>query len=107
MKEKSLMTWFSAGSYADVGITAMGLNIGLKEVGVVAAPLVESGRFDYASMLRIGTTAVMVGLYALSKEKNSRFAFSFEKSIQVSNIIAWGINVMNAAQIIYGQLPKS
>lgn len=107
MRGKELMTSFMVGNFVDVGLTNIGLNIaGFKEVGLVASNIVESGHLNSAVLLRSGVTAVLIGLYALNKDHGTRFAFSFEKALQYSNYIVWGINALNAAQIIYERLPK-
>ena len=96
------------GGLVDTGLTATALSIpGFKEVGIIGSGLVELGSFDTVAMARIGVTALMIGLYAVAKKDGSRFTYSFEKSLQISNVIVWSINIINAAQIIYEVLPKS
>jgi hypothetical protein len=51
--------------------------------------------------------AFYVGLYALTKEKNNRFAFSFEKAIKAGNIMWWGFVAFNTAQIAAELIAKS
>ena len=107
MKERALMASFFAGGLAGVGITSLGLSMGgFKEAGVIASGLVEEGRFDDAVIVRIGVTVLMTGLYAILKERDSEFAPSLEKSLQISNVIVWAVDLLSAMQIVYEIVPK-
>jgi len=52
-------------------------------------------------------TVLMTGLYTILKEKDSKFAFSPEKSLQISNAIVWAVNLLGVMQIVYEIVPKS
>lgn len=99
-QEKGLMLSFAIANIADVATTSVGLGLeGFREIGPVGHTLVENGVLNEAFLVRTGVTVAMIGMYALTKKRNSRWAFSFEKAIQISNMIAWGVAVLNAAQI--------
>ena len=107
MKERKLMTSFMVGNVVDVALTGTALSMsGFSEVGIMGSGLIESGRLDQAAMIRTGVTAMMIAFYALAKETGSKLTFTLERSLQISNTIAWSVNVLTTAQIIYEMLPK-
>jgi hypothetical protein len=108
MKEKRLMTSFFVASFTDVALTHYALDTidGAREIGLMGAGLIEDGRFDDAAMIRIGFVVLMVGMYALNEARETRWAYSFEKSLQISNVIVWSVNAINFAQIMYESAPK-
>lgn len=99
MKEKVIMTSVLAAGFADVGTTAIGLNSGFREVGILASQMVESGHTTEAYLTRIAVSAILIGIYAVSKEYPNKFTNSIDKGIRIGNIFAWGIAALNAAQI--------
>jgi hypothetical protein len=102
MKEKGLMTSFFLAGAVDVASTTYGLTLeGFNEVWIVGGPMVESGHFSNAALLRTAVTVSMIGMYALTKTHNSRWAFSFEKAMSIGNAICWGFNVFNVSQIVH------
>ena len=73
MSEKGLMTSFFMAGLFDVSSTAIGLRMGFQEVGPLASGVVESGNIHVAFISRMAVTAVMLGLYALTKKHNNRW----------------------------------
>lgn len=101
MKEKDLMTSFFLANVADIATTSYGMSVvGLKEVGVVGSHLAESGHISDAFLVRTAVTAGMIGLYAITKQHGSRWAFSFETAMHIANIISWSAIVLNTVQIL-------
>lgn len=94
------MTSVLSAGFADVGTTAMGLNFGFSEVGILPSYMVESGLTTEAYMTRIAVSAVLIGIYALSKQYPHKYTDAVDKGIRIGNIIAWGVAALNAAQLI-------
>jgi len=99
MKEKPLMTSFLAVNFLDIATTAYGVGVGFQEVGFYGKGAVESGNIDNAFLLRTAVTAIYIGTYALAEKYGSKFAFPIEKSMQIANVIAWGVAVFNVIQV--------
>jgi len=93
------MTSLLAASVADVVTTGVGLNVGLTESGFAGSHFIESGNPDAAYVSRVAVTALLIGVYALSKEYPGRFSYSIDKAMNILNVVAWGIVVLNTAQI--------
>lgn len=100
MKEKVIMTSVLTAGFADVGTTAMGLNMGFVEVGILPSHMIESGLATEAYITRIAVSAVLIGIYALSKQYPHKFTDSVDKGIRIGNIVAWGVAALNAVQLI-------
>lgn len=101
MKEKFIMTTFFAGGMADIATTAIGLNAGFKEIGFLGSYMSEMNNMTGAYIVRTAISAILIGLYALTKEKNSRFAISFDGAVRISNVISWGVVALNAVQVAH------
>jgi len=95
------MTTFFAGGMADVLSTEIGLQVGLNEAGIMGKSHIEAGRGHEAYMVRIAVTAVLIGLYALSKKHGGRWEFPLDKAIRIGNLITWGADVLNVVQIAH------
>ena len=101
MKEKALMTSFSAANLVDVAASMYAhSNLNFKEIGFAADKFAESGELYTAAIVRTGVTALLIGSYALSKTSGSRLSFSYEKTIRIGNLIHWGVNAINVVQIV-------
>lgn len=96
------MTAFFVAGMGDVATTAFGLAGGFLERGVAGRYLVEAGSPVNAMILRTAVTAVLIGTYALSQEKDWRYKFSFDRAIRISNIITWGVLAFNTIQFAPG-----
>lgn len=94
-----MMTTFLVGGLGDVATTAVGLSNGFREVGPLGSQLMEADNHTGAYVARIAVTAVLLGLYALSKEHPNRFTYSVDRAMRISNVITWGIVALNAVQI--------
>lgn len=99
MKEKLLMTSFFVGSMGDIATTAYALNVGLPEKGVMGMRLAEMNNMTGAYIYRIAATVMLIGIYAISKERPGRFTFSADRALRAANLITWGITALNAVQI--------
>lgn len=99
MKEKFVMTTFLAAGLGDVATTAVGLSNGFKETGIMGQHLVEMNNETGAYVARVAVSAVLIGIYALSKEYPNRFSFSVDRAMRISNVITWGIVALNTVQI--------
>lgn len=85
MKEKKLLTYFFLTQSMDAAITAAALRIPtIREIGPVAASLVENNQFTDAVIIKMAVIALFAGFYALSKSRDHRLSFAFEKSMQFS-----------------------
>jgi hypothetical protein len=100
MKERILMTSVLIGSMADVVSTHMGLNLGLKEIGLVGSLNFENHSMTNAYISRIAVTALIIGMYALTKEYPNRLSYSVDKATRIINLITWGVVAMNSIQLI-------
>lgn len=100
MKEKIIMTSVVTAAFADAGTTAMGLNMGFREVGILPSHMVESGLTTEAYITRIAVSAVLIGIYALSKQYPNKYSDSVDKGIRIGNLVAWGVAALNAVQLI-------
>lgn len=99
--EKRLMNSFFAANMADLGITLHAVhNLGFIETNPLAADLFKQDASEYVSILKIAVTCSLLLLFALSKESNSRFAFSAEKSLQIGQFLVWLIVIFNTAQVL-------
>lgn len=99
MKEKPLMTSFLAANFLDIATTAYGVGLGFREVGIYGKNMVESGHISDTFLLRTAVTAIYIGTYALAKKSESSFSFPLEKSMQIANVLSWGVMAFNAVQI--------
>ena len=100
MKEKALMTSFFAANLVDVVTSTYAhSSLGFKEIGFAADKYAEGGEFYTAAIVSTGVTALLIGSYALSKASGSRLSFSYEKAIRIGNLIRWGVNAINIAQV--------
>lgn len=99
MKERFVMTTFMMAGLADVATTMGNLNLGYKEIGIAAGPMVEMGNHTGAYVYRMTVTAVLIGLYAFSKEHPHRFSFSIDRGVRIANVISWGIVTLNTMQL--------
>jgi hypothetical protein len=94
------MTSFFLANFADIATTSVGLAIpGFKEVGVLGSQLVESGHIPNAFIIRTAMTVGMIGLYALTKQNGSRWAFSVEKAVHIGNFLCWSAIALNTLQM--------
>lgn len=101
MKDKGLMSSFFTANLIDTvtTLTAINSDWGFTEVGIMGAPVHEKSGIETAAIVKMGVIACMVGVYALTKTHEHRLAYSFEKALQVSHIIVWGVTALNIAQI--------
>lgn len=102
MKEKFVMTTFFAAGLTDVATTAVALKSGFSEIGIIGSRMHEVGNPDGMYVYRMAVTAVLIGLYAFSKEHPSRYSFSIDRATRIANIISWGVVALNSIQIVYG-----
>ncbi len=106
MKEKKLMTYFFLVQAADLAITLRALQLpGFSELNSFAAEMLDNGEEIKMIMIKMAVTLFLVGAYALTKEKESRFAFSTEKALQIGVAIMSAVLMMNAVQVAV-ELPK-
>ncbi len=100
MKEKFIMTSFLAGQLADASITTIGLSANFSEKGYWINHLLETGGMTNALLAKMAVTAVVIGLYALSKEKNSRHFPAIDKGTRVGNLVTWGVVALNTLRLV-------
>ncbi len=100
MKEKRLMTLFWGSGVADIVTTSIGISLaGFAEIGILGSPIKQEYGIHAAYIMRTAVTAWMIGIYALTKTNDSRWAFSFEKAMNISSIISWAVVALNTVQI--------
>ena len=100
MKEKALITSLLGANLVDVVTSTYAhSNLGFKEIGFAADKYAESGELYTAAIVSTGVTALLIGSYVLSKTSGNRFLFSYEKAIKIGNLIYWGVNAINVAQV--------
>jgi len=100
-KENRIMTSFTLAHYSDTVISsvAMGINLpGFSEVGLLS--LIPEVNFGEAVIVKTAVTACLIGLYALTKKHNNRFAYSFEEALKISNVLTWGMTALNTLQVL-------
>lgn len=99
--EKRLMNSFFAANMADLGITLHAVqNLGFTETNPLAADLFKQDTPESVTILKVAVTCSLILLFALTKESNSRFAFSTEKSLQIGQFLVWLIVIFNTAQVV-------
>ncbi len=102
-KEKFLLTSFFTSNFVDIASTAYGLKLGFYEKGILGSHFVEQGNFDDAVIMRTAVTAIMIGLYALANKNKDKlklnWSYTLDKSLKASNIISWGVAILNTTQI--------
>lgn len=99
MKEKFVMTSLLVGGVADIATTAVGLSQGFQEVGGFGSHAAETGNMNGAYIYRMAVTAILIGIYAYSKENPNRFSYSIDRAARISNLILWGVVALNAVQL--------
>lgn len=99
MKEKFMMTSCLLAGVGDVATSALGLSVGLREVSPLAGQLVEAGNADAAFISRMASTAVLIGLYALSRKHAGVYTQGLDNILGISNVIAWGVVALNILNI--------
>ena len=104
MTEKPLMTSFLLANVADSVSTMIGFTMGAPELSPGHASLITAGEMDKALFIKFGISVALIGLYALSKSSDNNLAFSFEKSLQIANILTWGVSLVNTANILQAVL---
>lgn len=104
MKEKLNMSLFMAAGLGDIATTSFALSQGYKEAWILG-PFVEKYNLTGALIFRMAVTAVVIGGYALTKERNGRFAYSFDKALRLGNVFYWGILAINTLQLAAGGRP--
>jgi hypothetical protein len=100
MKEKFVMTSVFIASLGDVASTHLGISHGLKEMGVLGSHFFETNSMANAYIVRVATTALLIGVYALSKEYPGDFSFSIDKATRIINVLSWGVVSLNMLQLM-------
>lgn len=99
MKERQLITSFLGANMTDVISTKIGLGLGLvTEAGFSAEEINSNGLAD-AAIAKIALVLVMVGAYALSAQQESRLTYPLKKTMQMTHLLIWGIQLWNVANI--------
>lgn len=100
MKEKFVVTTFLAGHLADASISTIGIAANFSEHGFLANRLLETEGLPNALLAKMAVTAVVIGLYAFSKENNSRFFPPVYQAMRFTNLITWGLVALNSLKLV-------
>lgn len=102
MKAIEQINFFIAGHIADAAITYTALHHleGFQEVGPAGSQMIDS-ESNRLLMAKIAVTALMVGLYALSRDKNKSFEYVGRRAMEISTAIIYLVLVSNTAQVIH------
>ncbi len=71
-----------------------------EEVGILGRQLFSEGNMTGAYIARMGFAAVLIGVYALSKEYPNSLSFSVDRAMRISNVLVWGVLAVNMAQLV-------
>ena len=117
-KRKMLMGSFLAAEGLDVVTTGVGFHASTVSANYKAAEISPFGgqeilnnfSLDEAFILKIGVVALLIGLYALTvdrdlkkenenKHKEIKSGYVFDSAFVGANIFAWGVVAWNTAQL--------
>lgn len=107
---KRNINFFVLGQMADIAITFTALYHleGFREIGPAGSDMID----DEAHRLviaKLAVTALLVGLYALSRDKNQKFEFIGRRSMELSIAIVYIVilsNVFQVAPVVIQQLGR-
>lgn len=100
MKDKRLMSSFMIAHFGDIGSTIFGINaLGFKEVGIFGSAAIENNQIESMFIFRTLTACYLIAAYSLTKNRNSRLEFSYEKGLKLGNLYSWAILGINLLQI--------
>jgi magnesium-transporting ATPase (P-type) len=102
LREKILlMISFFGANMADLLITLFAIyGLGFQEVNPIAKELFEQSRLADVAALKLALTSALILLFALGNDSDSRFNFSYEKSLKFGRTIVWLIVIFNALQVM-------
>ena len=102
LNERKLINYFVLGQMADIFVTKIALDQlqGFREVGVLGSELIEQQETRLL-IIKIAITALMVGGFALSRNKNRMMEFVTRRSMEISTGILYLILTANASQILF------
>jgi len=99
--EKRLMNSFFAANMADLLVTLYAVTaLGFQEVNPIAKQMFEEARHTDVAALKLAITSGLLLLFALGNDSDSRFKFSYEKSLIYGKTIIWLIVVLNTLQVM-------
>lgn len=94
------MTAFFCGHAVDsVATSLLVTQPGWKEAWI-AAPKINQGELAEVIMVKTAVAAVLVGAYALANQLESELEYPLEKTLQIGNLIVWGVQAWNAANVL-------
>jgi len=100
MKKEKLINSFVAANVADSALTWVALDkLNFQETNSFAQNLIADGGIERAIAFKFALTSLLIIFYALSTQKESRFAYSSEKALQIGNILVWIAVLSNLVQI--------
>lgn len=101
LQEKRLMNSFFAANMADLLITLYAVTaLGFQEVNPIAHQMFEESRHADVATLKLAITSGLILLFALGSDSDSRFKFSYEKSLMYGKTIIWLIVMFNTLQVM-------
>ncbi|MFA5987942.1 MAG: hypothetical protein WC797_04835 [Candidatus Paceibacterota bacterium] len=100
MKEKFLAATFVAGQLADASITTLGVSIHHAENSLWMKSLQEQGGLSHMLVAKIAVSSLVLGLYAISREANSKYASPVEKGLIIGNLATWVVVSYNTLRLI-------
>jgi hypothetical protein len=100
LKAKGLINSFVLANLCDVLLTGIGVG-GLKfmEIGPVAGIMLAQQQVIPLLIVKTAITAFMIGIFALSVSRNSRWAHPIRASLRIGNVILWLVVAWNELNI--------
>lgn len=105
---KTLMTSLFAAEMLDIAMTKVAVqHLGATELNPLQAELINS---DKPFILKIASTAIILGAYALASDNNQELRrriksvdikYGFERGIQWGSLMMWGIVAWNTANLLH------
>lgn len=100
MKKEKLMTSFFLANAADAAITWFALkNLDFQEANNFADHLMEGDNVERAIIFKFALMSLLISLYAISSDNESKFKYSTEKALQIGNFLVWLVVISNILQV--------
>lgn len=102
------MTTFFSGHVFDSVISYYALLNGFTEIGFLKdIPYPEINMEDRLIIAKMGIVVLMVGAYALSKQKGIKSAsFVTEKTLAIGSVAVWGVQMWNVLNVVAEAVSK-
>jgi hypothetical protein len=100
VKKEKLINYFAAANIADSVLTWIALEkLNFQEANTFANEIIQSDGFEKIILIKFAVISLLILLYAISQDNESKFSYSTEKAVQISNAIVWFVVISNLLQI--------